>query len=136
MKIITDFVKPTAAGKFDADAAELIEAYKVDAEIIGAITVNVLAAEDDEAAEKLLAAETRAFQAAVKKAGFSARKQAVRDNGDGTHDILFSVGPKVERNTADKSEEAPAEEVAPVTDEADAEEVAAEEVAKAHKPRR
>ena len=99
MKIVTDFVKPAAASKYDADAAELIEASKTNPNVIGAITVNVLNAVTDEDAAKLIASETRAFQAAALKAGYSARVQTVRNVGEGDNEVLFSIGPKAERKT-------------------------------------
>ena len=91
MKLITDFKPAVPANKFDADAAELIEAFKADEDVIGAITVNVLAATDDNDAANIIAKETRLFQAATLKAGYSARSRDTRDNGDGTFDVLFSM---------------------------------------------
>jgi hypothetical protein len=131
VKIITDFKTAEPTNKFDADATELIEAYKGDNTFAGAIEVSVLAAKDDADALNIIARETRGFQAATLKAGYSARSRKVTSNGDGTVDVIFTLTVKKERKV--RTVAAPVEETAPVEEAAPVEEVEAEHAGRKRK---
>lgn len=105
LKIIKDFVPTAPALKYDADARDLIEAYKEDTDVVGAIEVNILDADSDEATEAIIAREVRSFQAATLKQGYSARRREVRVHKDNTAaDVLFTLALHTPR--APKADEA------------------------------